>query len=227
MSATADPLPNQATSGDSTAGSGIVTLCLIALNVLVFLIMWLTGGGFFQPTALTVYRWGGNFGPSTIGDHQWWRLLTSMFLHFGIIHLVMNMVILLQIGFFIEALSGARKFLLLYIVSGIGGGFAGLLFHPHAVEAGASGAIFGLYGALLAFILRHRESIDSSVLAPLRKGALIFLGYNLIYGLVKSEVDLAAHLGGLATGFLFGLVLIAPAIAAPEAETNNAGSLAP
>src|SRR5262249_39811156 len=86
---------------------------------------------------------------------------------------------------------------------------ASLTWHPSSVSAGASGAIFGLYGALLGFLLRHRGVIPAESLVSLRKGALTFIGYNLLYGL-RPGVDMAAHLGGLATGFLLGLFLIQP-----------------
>lgn len=204
---TVDPVPTQAAAAESTSSGGAITLLIIALNVLMFIVMCIGGVSFFEPTALSLVKWGANFGPLTVGDHEWWRLVTSMFIHIGVIHLVVNMVVLLNIGLFIEALAGGRFYFLLYCASGLGGGVASLMFHPHTVSAGASGAIFGLYGALLAFLMRHRDSGASKGLGSLRNSALIFVGYNLIYGLFRPDIDLSAHFGGLVTGFIVGLFL--------------------
>jgi rhomboid protease GluP len=184
------------------------TIVLIALNVLLFLMMVLQGVPVFNPRADSVLRWGADYGPLTLHG-QWWRMVVSTFLHFGLIHLLFNMFVLLNIGLFMENLAGRIPFVALYLVCGLGGSVASLAWHPTIVSAGASGAIFGLYGALLGFLLRHRSSIPAESLGSLRKGALTFIGYNLLYGL-RPGVDMAAHLGGLATGFLLGLFLIRP-----------------
>jgi rhomboid protease GluP len=184
------------------------TIVFIALNVSVFLVMVFRGVSAFNPTAESVLKWGADYGPLTLHG-QWWRMLTSTFLHFGIIHLLFNMFVLFNIGLFLESLAGRVPFVVLYLVCGIGGSAASLAWHPSIVSAGASGAIFGLYGALLGFLLRHRGSISAESLASQRKAALTFVGYNLLYGL-RPGVDMAAHLGGLATGFALGLFLIQP-----------------
>jgi len=204
---TVGPVQQQAEAAESSSTGGGVTLLIVALNVLMFVVMWFGGVSLFEPTARSLVHWGANFGPLTIGDHQWWRLVTSMFIHIGVIHLVVNMVVLLQVGLFMEALAGGRFYLFLYAASGLGGGAASLMFHPHTVSAGASGAIFGLYGALLAFLMRHHGSSVSKALGPLRNSALLFVGYNLLYGLFRPDIDLSAHFGGLVTGFLVGLFL--------------------
>lgn len=186
-----------------------VTIVLIVVNLLVFFIMVSQGVSAFSPTAETVLKWGADYGPLTLHG-QWWRMIASTFLHFGIIHLGFNMVVLFSIGLFLENLAGRVRFVVLYLVCGLGGSAASLAWHPSTVSAGASGAIFGLYGALLGFLLRHRGSIAPEALASQRKWALTFIGYNLLYGL-RPGVDMAAHLGGLATGFVLGLFLIEPA----------------
>jgi Rhomboid family len=117
--------------------------------------------------------------------------------------------VLFNIGLFLESLAGRVPFVVFYLVCGLGGSAASLAWHPSIVSAGASGAIFGLYGALLGFLVRHRGWIPAESLASLRKGALTFIGYNLLFGL-RPGVDMAAHLGGLATGFVLGLFLIEP-----------------
>ena len=206
------------------------TIVLIALNVLVFLMMVLQGVSVFNPTADSVLRWGADYGPLTLHG-QWWRMVVSTFLHFGLIHLLFNMFVLFSIGLFMESLAGRVPFVVLYLVCGLGGSAASLAWHPSIVSAGASGAIFGLYGALLGFLVRHRGSIPAESLASLRKGALTFIGYNLLYGL-RPGVDMAAHLGGLATGFVLGLFLIQPPSTASSLSssgelTASSGGLAP
>jgi len=194
------------------------TNILIALNVLMFLMMVVQGVSVFNPTADSVLRWGADYGPLTLHG-QWWRMLVSTFLHFGLIHLLFNMFVLFNIGLFLEGLADRVPFVVLYLVCGLGGSAASLAWHPSIVSAGASGAIFGLYGALLGFLIRHRGSIPAESLASLRKGALTFLGYNLLYGL-RPGVDMAAHLGGLATGFVLGLFLIQP----PSTSSSSSAS---
>ena len=194
------------------------TLTLIAINALVFLVMVTRGVSFLSPTAASVLAWGADYGPYTLGG-QWWRMFASMFLHFGIIHLFFNMAVLANIGMFMESLSGRVSYLILYIVAGLGGDAASLVWHPTTVSAGASGAIFGLYGGLLGFLVRHRNVIAPEALKSLRKGALTFVGYNVIFGLAPG-IDMAAHLGGLVTGFFLGLFLVVPRVPGGPGEKS-------
>jgi rhomboid protease GluP len=187
-----------------------VARILIAMNVVLFLAMVASGVPVMSPTAPNLIQWGADFGPRTIGGGEWWRIFTSMFLHIGIIHIAFNMFVLWQIGPFVERLLGNIGFSIVYMVSGIAGAFVSLAWNPYLVSAGASGAIFGLYGALLGFLLMRRDSIPSEVLEPLTKNALIFIGYNAVYGFIRSGTDVAAHVGGLAAGFLCGLCMSVP-----------------
>jgi membrane associated rhomboid family serine protease len=134
-----------------------------------------------------------------------------MFLHIGIIHLAFNTLVFFQIGPFVERLVGNVGFVTAYFASGIVGSVTSLAWHPYTVSAGASGAIFGLYGVLLGFFLMSkRDSIPAELISSLSKGALLFLGYNVVYGVIHEGTDLADHAGGLAAGFLCGLVLSTP-----------------
>ncbi|MBS1841067.1 MAG: rhomboid family intramembrane serine protease [Acidobacteria bacterium] len=200
------PQPNGA-SQQRVSTSSNVTLALIVLNTLVFLVMTLKGVSFLFPSAESVLPWGADYGPLTLSG-QWWRMFTSLFVHFGFIHILFNMIVLFNIGPFIESLAGRVSYLILYFVSGIGGGVASLIIHPTAVSAGASGAIFGLYGALLGFLLRHRKTIAPKALKSLSKGALLFVGVNFIFGMSVPAIGVAAHMGGLAAGFLVALFLV-------------------
>ncbi len=186
----------------------VVTPLLIGLCVAIFLAMVASGVSIVSPTAAQLYNWGGNLGVSVALEGQPWRLLSSVFLHAGIIHLAFNMWVLLSIGRLVERLYGASVFTMLYLIAGIGGALASSWWHPLTVGVGASGAIFGLFGALLAFLWRRGKGVPAHALRPLRANTLAFVFYNGLFGLAVPGIDNAAHLGGLVTGFLAGLLLI-------------------
>lgn len=198
-----------------------VTIALIAINVLVFLAMGVSGVSLTEPTPLDVARWGGDFGPATIGAHQYWRLLTSCFLHFGIIHIAFNMYVLYQIGPFIETVFGRARYVVIYLCAGLFGSLVSVWIHPMSVGAGASGAIFGLYGALFGFLLIQRRTLNPAVTRSIAKSAGIFLLYNLVYGVMSRTTDLSAHFGGLIAGFVVGMLLVRPRSAAGDSLTTN------
>ena len=185
----------------------LITYALIAVNVLVFVVMVVNGVSFSQPTPVDVLLWGGDYGPLTVGAHEYWRLLTSCFLHFGIIHIGMNMYVLYRIGPFIETVFGRSRYLVIYFVAGLVGGLVSVWIHPQAVGAGASGAIFGLYGAVFGFLLVKRRALDPAASASIAKSAGVFVLYNVVYGSMSGTTDLSAHFGGLLAGFLCGMLL--------------------
>ncbi len=187
----------------------LVTPVIVAACVGVFVAMVTQGASVMDPSGPVMVAWGANFGPSLVFDHQTWRLFTSMFLHFGLFHLGMNMYCLATAGPVVERFFGHLGFAALYFVSGLGGSIASLWVHPTYICAGASGAIFGIFGGLLGYLaIRHRE-VPPAVLRPLRGGALAFVGYNTLFSLGIPKIDMAAHLGGLAAGFLCGLMMTA------------------
>jgi len=183
-----------------------VTSVLLALNVAIFGLMLAWGIDPMQPAIEKLIQWGANYGPKTT-QGEWWRMFTCMFLHIGVLHLLFNMVALWNVGGFMERLLGSTDFLVLYLLAGLLGSVASVAWNPFVVSAGASGAIFGLYGGLLAFLVRHRAMQQHASLAALRTNTLAFLGYNLVYGFIQQGIDMAAHLGGLAGGFVCGFVL--------------------
>lgn len=187
----------------------LVTLTLIAINLIVFMVMVVRGVPLVAPTGKQILSWGANYGPLTTSG-QWWRLLTACFLHFGIIHIALNMFILFQVGLFTERLFGNDRFLLLYLLAGLGGNIVELFFHPLTVGAGASGAIFGVYGGLLGFLLIERGVVPREGALKIATSAGIFLLYNLIFGLTNPETDIEAHVGGLVTGFATGCLFAQP-----------------
>ena len=195
--------------GAPTGAPPIGTSAVLGLNVAVFLAMLVGGVGLLNPTSENLIRWGANFGPRTTAG-EWWRLFTCTFLHVGVIHIAFNMMVLMQIGPLIERLFGRAGFAVIYVVAGLAGSLASLAWNPYAVSAGASGAIFGLYGALLGFLALQRRELPGALLRRLLNGALVFVGFNIVYGLSRPGTDIAAHAGGLAGGFLCGLALSMP-----------------
>jgi rhomboid protease GluP len=182
-------------------GTPTVTYTIIAINVLVFMIMGLQGAGVFEANGLVHLRWGSNYGPLTASG-DWWRLLTAAFLHFGIIHLVINLSALFFIGNYLEPALDKLRYISVYVCSAILAGLASLYWHTEPVNsAGATGAVFGMYGAFLALLTTKLITKKISRLFLLSAG--IFLLYNLISGVTRG-VDLASHTGGLVSGLLIG-----------------------
>lgn len=181
---------------------------ILLLNIVVFLVMVATGAGLLEPKVSVLLKWGANFGPKTTSG-EWWRLLTSTFIHIGLLHIVFNMFVFLQIGLIMQSLMGRAAFTIAYFVSGLAGSLASLIWNPYVVSAGASGAIFGLYGALLGFAIVQRGKLPSKVIPNLVGYAVLFIGYNVVYGLARPGTDMAAHAGGLIGGFVCSLGLCA------------------
>ncbi len=181
-----------------------VTLGLLGLNGLVFVLMLVSGAGFLRAVQEVSLAWGAGFGPAT-QDHQWWRLFTAMFVHFGVMHLVLNMWALWDIGRVVERAYGSLRILALYVVSGLVGNLASLVVQGNqAISGGASGAIFGLYGALIVFLWRERRLIERGEFRWVMGASALFLLLMLGLGIWVPEIDNAAHAGGLLAGALLG-----------------------
>jgi rhomboid protease GluP len=177
-----------------------ITPILIDLNILVFLLMIISGVNIMMPDNESLLKWGANFRPSTL-EGQPWRLLTCCFLHIGILHLMFNMYALLYIGILLEPRLGSWRFGIAYLITGILSSMASLYMHEMTLSAGASGAIFGMYGVFLAMLTTNL--IEKSTRKPLLTSIAIFVGYNLMYGM-KGGIDNAAHIGGLVSGIIIG-----------------------
>jgi rhomboid protease GluP len=200
-----------------------VVPALVCLNVGVYGLMVVTGVAPLSPTASSVLAWGADYGPSTLGG-QPWRMLASMFLHFGVAHLGMNMYVLVDAGTLVERIYGHARFAALYLAAGVCSSFASLLVHPQLVSAGASGAIFGVYGALGVFLLRQRGAIPTPVVSRLSRVAIGFVVFNVLYSFTASNIDSAGHIGGLLGGAAAGAWLTWPL--APERRERVAKPLA-
>jgi rhomboid protease GluP len=183
-----------------------VTSALIAVNLGVFLAMTLSGASLLQPSSEQLIRWGANYGPYSL-DRQWWRMLTAVFVHIGLVHLLLNMWCLWELGSLAELLYGPRDFLGVYLLGGLGGSIASLAHKPMVLGAGASGAIFAIAGALITSLYLGKVPVPPRVLRVSLITLLAFAGYNLAYGFLKSGIDNGAHVGGLVFGLLLGVGL--------------------
>ncbi len=186
-----------------------LTPLLLAINVAVFAVMVATGISPYEPTQEDLFRWGANFGPATL-EGAWWRALTCTFVHAGALHLAVNMYVLWAAGRVLERLVGSSSFLALYVLSGLMGSIASLAWHPLSVSVGASGAIFGVYGGLIGFVLLRRGSIYLRSFRTLLAGTVLFVAFNVLLSLGEEQIDMAAHLGGLGGGLVYGLILSQP-----------------
>jgi membrane associated rhomboid family serine protease/Tfp pilus assembly protein PilF len=178
---------------------------LLAANIAVFIVMVVSGVELSGPTSSQLLAWGGNYGP-LVAEGQWWRLLSAAFIHIGVIHLGVNMLALQSLSV-VERLFGTRGFAFIYLISAIGSSATSLLWRPSNLSAGASGALFGLLGALLAFFLSHRRTVPRAVSRPMIASILFTIGINVVFGLSVRFVDNAAHFGGFVTGFAAGFCL--------------------
>ncbi len=177
---------------------------IVGANILIFLALDLAGD---TESAVFMYDHGAMYPEAVWGAGEWYRLITCMFLHFGIHHLANNMLILFFLGEYLERSMGHIKYALLYIGSGLGGSLLSMLFmirnQEAAVSAGASGAVFGVIGALIFIALRNKGK-----LGDLTFRRLVFMAVlSLYHGFTASGVDNMAHIGGLVCGFLLSGLL--------------------
>jgi rhomboid protease GluP len=183
-----------------------VTPILININILIFIAMIISGVHIFLPDIQSLVDWGANFRPITIAG-QWWRLFTATFLHIGILHLLLNMYALFYIGLLLEPYLGKARFLVAYLISGITASAISLWWNDLTVSAGASGAIFGMYGVFLALLTTNL--LDKSARKALLTSIAVFVGYNILNGLKPgSGIDNAAHIGGLVSGLIIGYAFV-------------------
>ena len=186
------------------------TVALVAANVLVFAAMLANGAGLWHSPNHVQLAWGAGFGPAT-KDGQWWRLGTAMFLHFGLVHLGMNMWALWDGGRLVERLYGSLRFAGIFLASGLTGNLLSLIIAAdRAVSGGASGAIFGIYGALLVWLWRERRTVHPTEFRWLFGGAALFSAATIGLGLLIPGIDNAAHIGGRVSGALLGAAAARP-----------------
>jgi len=195
-----------------------LTQIFFGINVAVFLGMVLASGNpaaFASPlqefSGQELVQWGANAGALTLTG-EWWRLLTCVFVHGNLLHIAFNMWCLWDFGALSESLYGRWTFGGLYLICGLGASLASIIWNAHVLSVGASGAIFGLAGALIAAFKLGEFSVPRAALSGTLRSLLVFVGFNLIFGAASGVTDNAAHVGGLLTGLILGalIALIAP-----------------
>jgi len=177
-------------------GKPVLTVTLLVINILVFLLMTLAGGN-TRPTVLIVAG-ALNWPCFRQGDYA--AAVTATFIHVGLIHLLFNMSALWVMGKPLEGLIGTVRFALVYFVSAISGSLMSVCLHHHVMSAGASGAIFGIGGAMLVIGLRHPDRIPPRAMKLFGKSSVPFFVLNLALGLAIPGIDILAHLGGILGG---------------------------
>lgn len=179
-----------------------ITPIILMLNTLVFVIMLIAGVDIYRPEVMDIINWGGNIKALTVDQGQYWRLVTSVFVHIGIPHLLMNALGFLFVAVLLEHILGRIRFGLIYLTTGLVASLVSVFWNTAMVSAGASGAIFGLYGFLLMHLVLRREGrkkMNGGLIATIS----IYIIYNLIMGLT-GNIDNAAHIGGLISGMILG-----------------------
>ena len=203
--------------GESTIG---VTQVIFGICAAVFVGMIIASGNplaFLNPLAMQQFsisesiHWGANLGLITFSG-EWWRLLTNVFVHGGLLHIAFNMWCLWNLGQLCESLYGRWTYVCIYLTCGVGASLASAAWHPYVSSVGASGAIFGLAGALITALKLGEFSLPRSALSGTLKSLGAFVVYNLIFGAIIPGIDNTAHIGGLVTGLILGalIALIAP-----------------
>ncbi len=192
----ADSIPQVTTAaGGAPISKPAVTYTLIGINVAIFVLQFAVG----------VNAVAGDWGMWPVGiavGGEWWRLVTAAFLHGSFLHVAFNMYVLFALGPTLERILGHGRYLTLYLLAALGGGVASYVFSDiRTVSVGASGAIFGLMGALVVAGRRLRYDITQ---------VLILLGINVVIGFVSPGVDWRAHLGGLVTGAVVAAIMVFP-----------------
>ncbi len=183
-----------------------ITYTLIAFNIVGYLFTAFFSQSIIDMDIEVLAHAGAIYGPATVLYEEWWRLITAMFLHGGMTHLLMNMFSLYLIGRGVEAYFDTKSYLGIYFVSGILGGLVSIVMHPVSVGVGASGAIFGIFGAMAGFFMAHREKIEAHTKAFMKDFGMI-IGLNLVIGFFIPAVDVSAHIGGLIVGFVGGYMI--------------------
>ena len=183
------------------------TIILVVLNALVFLALEFTG---FSQDTVHMLDWGAAYTPCIVEEGETYRIFTSMFLHFGIEHLINNMLVLFVLGSRVERVIGSLRFAVIYFLGGIAGNVVSLLYDlkqgEAAVSAGASGAVFAVMGGMILVVLCNKGRLEDLSMRQI----LVLAVFSLYFGFTSSGVDNAAHLGGFLAGFILAVIVYHP-----------------
>jgi membrane associated rhomboid family serine protease len=182
------------------------TTILIGMNLAAFAAMLAMGVSPTSPDQDALVLFGANRGTLVVFENEWWRAFSCTFIHIGVLHLAVNMYSLWRVGAFVERLLGPGLFTVVYLLAGLGGSFASILWNPTHVSAGASGAIFGLFGFIVGFALRARNVLPPDAARSLWDGIILTIAINVFLAFSVPYLDNAAHLGGLVIGLFAGIM---------------------
>ncbi len=183
-----------------------LTQVIFGANLMVFVAMVLASGPSLDFTGQVMVHFGANYGPFTLSG-DWWRLATYMFLHRGFFHIAMNMWCLWNLGTLCESLYGRWTYAAVYLITGVAGGLASVAWNPGVLSVGASGAIFGLTGALIASFYLGEFSLSGISIKRTLSSLLFFVGFSVLFGSMVPGIDNACHAGGLVSGLILGALI--------------------
>src|SRR5699024_5166406 len=182
-------------------GKARITFLLILINLVIFFMLELNGG---STNIETLVKYGAKYNPAIISG-EWWRIISSMFLHIGALHLFMNMLAIYYLGTAVERIYGSTRFVVIYFISGIIVSLTSFAFNTH-IAAGASGSLFVLFGALVYFCVIHNQLFYQTM----GKSVIFIMLINLVFGFLVPQIDMGAHVGGLIGGFIAAAIASLP-----------------
>ena len=204
-----------------------LTQLIFGANIAVFLATALASGSVMDISGEVSVHYGANFGPYTLSG-EWWRLFTYMFLHGGAMHIFFNMWCLWDLGQLCESLYGRWTYAVIYLITGLSGGLASVAWNPRVLSVGASGAIFGLAGALIASFYLGEFSLPRVAISGTLRSLVIFAIFNIGFGQLVGGIDNACHIGGLVSGLILGALIarLAPQTDSPLRRATVVGVVA-
>lgn len=204
-----------------------LTQIIFGANIAVFLATALASKSAMEISGEVSVHFGANFGPYTLSG-EWWRLFTYMFLHGGAMHIFFNMWCLWDLGRLCESLYGRWTYAAIYLITGVSGGLASIAWNPRVLSVGASGAVFGLAGALIASFYLGEFSLPRVAISGTLRSLVIFAVFNLGFGQLFGGIDNACHIGGLVSGLILGALIarLAPQSDAPMRRATVIGVVA-
>ena len=204
-----------------------LTQIIFGVNIAVFLATALASSSVMDISGEVSVHYGANFGPYTLSG-EWWRLFTYMFLHGGAMHIFFNMWCLWDLGQLCESLYGRWTYAAIYLITGVSGGLASIAWNPRVLSVGASGAVFGLAGALIASFYLGEFSLPRVAISGTLRSLVIFAIFNLGFGQLVGGIDNACHIGGIVSGLILGALIarLAPQSDAPLRRATVVGVVA-
>lgn len=184
----------------------LITYALIGLNTIIYFWIGFHSDSLTSPASQALFDWGALYTPALIYGNQWWRLVSCLFIHGGIIHLFVNCYSLKNVGPFLEATLGKLRFFLIYFLTGLVSSINAAYWTPNDLIVGASGAIFGIFAAEMGLFIKYRKLLPRETYRGMMRSLAIVLVINLGIGFSLPNISNAGHLGGLISGFFLAYI---------------------